>query len=89
MHGPSYVATMDCPQLELEADARNLEVVVAELALKTGNTVSTPAVKITVDQAEEELPLELLDLGSATLFQSVLMMMSYWARGRADLTEAV
>lgn len=63
-------------QMNIEANVRHVEVSIADVSFEKNNNVSTPAVKITVGQAEHELALALLSPDQVALFHSVLMCLS-------------
>lgn len=59
--------------MEIEPDARHVEVALNDLGLASGNSIATPAVKVTAERIEQEATLEPLSSEQSTLFRSVLM----------------
>jgi hypothetical protein len=73
------------PCLQWEADARHVEIILAQLKLKPGEgskSVTSPGIKRTAEELERS---EDLGPAEASLFRSVCMRINYLAMDRIDL----
>jgi len=73
------------PCLQWEADARHVEIVLAQLKLapdKGSKAVTSPGIKRTAEELTES---PTLDAGDTVLFRSVCMRINYLAMDRVDL----
>ena len=84
-----YTGPATSPTIEVEADQRHVEVVLESLGLNAANSVSTPAVKQTVQEVEAEQGMPALAPGQATVFRSNLMRIAYIGQDRPDVAETV
>ena len=76
------------PEMEIEADARHADLVVAELGLQNAKPVTTPSVKPTAEQVAAEAKLPILSASEVTQYRSVTMRAAYLAQDRPDIQEA-
>ena len=76
-------------RVEVEADKKHAEIVVKELGLQKAKAVSTPRVKLSVEQTEAREQTPLLDAERATLYRSCAMRCKYLDQDRLDIAECV
>ena len=84
-----FTGTAAEPHMELEADPKHARSIIEQLGLRGAKAAATPAVKMTQDDAREQLEAEPLPAADATRYRSVVMRAAYMAQDRPDLAEAV
>ena len=84
-----YTGTAEEPAMELEADPKHARAIVETLGLLDAKAVPTPAVKMTAEEAAEQMGAPTLAPAECTKFRSVVMRAAYMAQDRPDLAEAV
>ena len=75
--------------IEYEADQRHAEIIVRDLGLTEGKSVSTPSIRRKHEDVEEYLKARKLEPHESTQFRSMVMRASYLSQDRADIAEAV
>ena len=75
--------------MELEADPKHSRAIVETLGLRDAKATPTPAVKMTAEEAAEQLAAPTMAPADCTKFRSVVMRAAYMAQDRPDLAEAV
>ena len=84
-----YTGTAEEPAMEIEADPKHSKSIVEVLGLVGAKAVPTPAVKLTAEEAAEQLIATAVSPTEQTKFRSVVMRAAYMAQDRPDLAEAV
>ena len=84
-----FTGTAAEPHMELEADPKHARSIIEQLGLREAKVAATPAVKMTQEDAREQLEAEPLPAADATRYRSVVMRAAYMAQDRPDLAEAV
>ena len=75
-------------RIELEGDIRHSELIVKQLGLQKAKPVTTPAVRRSSSEAEEDRHSPKLSSADTSLFRSVTMRAVYLAQDRQDIAEA-
>ena len=75
-------------RLEVEADSRHAEIIVADLGLQNSRGIDAPAAKLSADQQMKDSKSPLLERERCEKFRSLTMRGSYLAQDRIDLNEA-
>ena len=76
-------------RLEIEADSRHAQRIIADLGLQNVKPVDTPAVKRTAAEVEQTRREPVLAQSAQTLFRSNTMRGAYLSIDRPDLGDAV
>ena len=75
--------------MELEADTKHARAIVERLGLQDAKVRPTPAIKMTAEEAAEQLAAPAMSPADCTKFTSVVMRAAYMAQDRTDVAEAV
>ncbi|CAK0894978.1 unnamed protein product, partial [Prorocentrum cordatum] len=75
--------------VELEADKRHVEKLLKELGLEKCSIVTTPRVKLALEEVQAHETSPLLSPAEATKYRSATMRLKYVDQDRIDITESV